>query len=77
MSKREEILERLRALAAEAAEVDGLLDEMRSLLGEAQTVSVPAVEGDDGTFFGMVGECPALIEVRALCNKFAPVSAPV
>ena len=78
MSERDDIVAQFAALLAraEALADPGLLGELQHLLfaqSKPATAGVPAVEG----WHGMIGTCPAMLQVQKLIEKFAPADAPV
>ena len=81
MSDRDEILARLKALLEGARALDDptLLPEMQGLVQDVQQEQSPqtTTTAGENTFHGMIGDCPAVLEVQELCRRFARVSAPV
>ena len=76
VSERDDLLQRLRALADEARSLDdeALLAEMRAVL----TPPTPApVLDDNAVWHGMIGACSPLIEIRSRIERFATVPSPV
>jgi transcriptional regulator with PAS, ATPase and Fis domain len=60
------------------AEAPDLLSEMRARLDEviASRTVEPATSVEEG-WHGLIGECPAMLELRRFIEKFAKASAPV
>ena len=60
------------------AEAPDLLSEMRARLDEviASRTVEPATSAEEG-WHGLIGECPAMLELRRFIEKFAKASAPV
>jgi len=80
LSERDEILARLKALLETASTLDdqALLPEMQVLVQDMQRAqSAATIAGGPASFHGMIGSCPALLQVQGLCKRFAMVSAPV
>ncbi len=59
-------------------EAPDLLSEMRARLDEviANRTVEPATSAEEG-WHGLIGECPAMLELRRFIEKFAKASAPV
>ena len=81
MSDRDEILARLKALLEGARALDDptLLPEIQGLVQDVQqeqSTQTTTTAGEN-TFYGMIGDCPAVLAVQELCRRFARVSAPV
>jgi len=80
LSEREDILSRLKGLldAARALDDSTLLPAMQGLVQETQRAqAAEALPHGNASFHGMIGECPAMRAVQALCRRFAMVSVPV
>ena len=73
-SDRDEILARLKALLEGARCLDDptLLPEMQGLVQDAQTSPVPqTTTASEHVFQGMIGSCPAMLDIRELCTNVA------
>ena len=81
MTAREEMLVALRALLERAAtEAPEVLPELREIVERAAAVQLAAAAAasDVGAgWHGLIGECPAMLELRARILKFGPASASV
>jgi DNA-binding NtrC family response regulator len=55
----------------------GVLRQFRDQLGEALVAASPPAGDETAEWHGLLGRCPAMLEVRRLIGKFAPASAPV
>ncbi len=76
MSVRDEILAQLRALLRRAhAEAPELLPELRRLLDAPPPPTAAAAAPDP--WQGIVGTSPAMLALRARCEKFGPAESPV
>jgi transcriptional regulator with GAF, ATPase, and Fis domain len=72
-SEFEALLARVQVLGDQA-----LLSELRALLDAVPSAPAPAaVPGIDEEWQGLVGNCPAMLDLRRRISKFAPADAPV
>lgn len=76
MSERDEILAELQQLIERAERLDDvtLMAEMRRMVHGRQKATAATGEG---SWQGIIGNCPALLELRPKIEKFAAVDAPV
>jgi len=74
----DDILAAFRELLARAIrEAPDALPEMQGALAAASSPPVPEGAADDDAWQGLVGTCPAMLELRARIRKFGPANAPV
>ncbi len=78
MSAQERILERLRDLMKEAADLGPeFLQEMRGVLMGGQNPSPTPPKAEVEMWHGIIGTSPAMLKLRELVLKFAPSDVPV
>ncbi len=78
MTARDDILAAFRELLARAIrEAPDALPEMQGALAAASSPPVPEGAADDDAWQGLVGTCPAMLELRSRIRKFGPANAPV
>ena len=83
MSDRDELQRRFDELLQQAAALGGrdLLAALRARVQDALAAAdaaAPAAGGDAAdTWHGLIGTCPAMLQLRKLVAKFAPADAPV
>ncbi len=79
MSERDGLLQRFDALLREAIAMGdaSLLEAMRVAIANAGLAAAGPAPAEGEAWHGIIGECPAMLELRKRIEKFAPADAPV